>query len=77
MSGEKPWTMQEAVDFTGYAKSYLYKLMCQGRVPYYRPTGGRAVFNPDEIRAFMSRGRRSADYELADRADAILARGRA
>ncbi len=75
MIAEKPWTVDEAAAFMGYAKSYLYKLMSQGRVPYYRPTAGRAVFQPDEVRAFMSRGRRSAGYELSERADAMLVRG--
>ena len=73
----KPLTLDEAVEFTGFKKSYLYKLMHLGRIPYYRPTEGRAFFLESELRAFMFRGKRSADYELAEAADAALADGRA
>lgn len=68
----KPLSVDEAVAFTGYRKSYLYKLMHLGKIPYYRPSAGRAVFLEEDLRAFMLRGRHSADYELSAKADSIL-----
>lgn len=70
---KKPLTIDDAIAFTGYRRSYLYKLMSQGRIPYYRPTNGKAFFLQEDLEAFLLRGRRAADYELAAQADATLA----
>ncbi len=72
-ASDRPLSVNEAVAFTGNRKSYLYKLMHLGKIAYFRPTEGKAVFLEADLRAFMLRGRRSADFELADKADAILA----
>lgn len=69
---EKPLSVDEAAEFTGYRKSYIYKLMHLGEIPYYRPRGGKAIFLEEELRAFMLRGKRTAGYELAASADAML-----
>jgi excisionase family DNA binding protein len=70
-------SLQEAHNFTGYSKAYLYKLTCQGRIPHYKPQGGKIFFKQEELEAFLGRGRRAADYELAEKADAVVNRGRA
>jgi excisionase family DNA binding protein len=72
-----PLTIPEAAAFTGLKASYLYKLACLGKVPYYKPRGGRLYFTRADLEAFTLRGRRSADYELDGHADAFLDRGRA
>ena len=72
MNEGKPVTIDEASVYTGLAKSYLYKLTSLGKIPYYRPNGGRIFFKPADLENFVFRGRRSADYEVADHADAIL-----
>ncbi len=68
----KPVTIDEASAYTGLAKSYIYKLTHLGKIPYYRPNGGRLYFKPEDLEAFVFRGRKAADYELGDRAEAIL-----
>ena len=68
--------VNEAAAFLGYKRSYIYKMMHLGRIPYYRPNAGKAFFVQAELETFMLRGRRSADYELAARADALLLEGR-
>ena len=69
-------SITEAQVFTGYSKAYLYKLTCGGKIPHYKPMGGKVFFKREELEAFLSRGRRAADYELADKADAIVNRSR-
>ncbi|GHT83308.1 hypothetical protein FACS1894137_04060 [Spirochaetia bacterium] len=69
---QKPLTIDDAAQFTGLKRSYLYKLIHLGKVPCYKPTGGRVFFKQDELEAFIFRGKRSADYEIRAQADRIL-----
>jgi len=71
----KPLTLKEAATFTGYSPAYIYKLVHQKKIPCYKPEGGRVLFDPEDLKAFVYRGRQAADYELAAQADAILMAG--
>jgi len=56
-------TTDEASVFLCISKNYLYKLISQKRIPFYKPLGGRVYFKPTELEAFLFRNRQSADYE--------------
>jgi excisionase family DNA binding protein len=71
-SSQKPMSVVEASVYLGYSKAYLYKLIHEKKIPYYKPEGGRVFFKQAELEQFIFRGRKSADYELVDRADALL-----
>jgi excisionase family DNA binding protein len=73
---QKPMGVSEAAEFTGLKPSYLYKLIHLGKIPCYKPTGGRVFFKREELEQFVFRGKQSADYELATDADRALNRGR-
>jgi excisionase family DNA binding protein len=73
---QKPLSVTEAAEFLGLKPSYIYKLIYLGRIPHYKPTGGRVFFKQEELEAFVFRGRSSADYELLEKADGLLNRGR-
>ena len=60
---EKALTIEEAVQFTGLSRHYLYKLVHLRRIPYYKPLKGRLYFKPGELEAFLFRNRQAADYE--------------
>jgi excisionase family DNA binding protein len=68
----KPLGINEAAEFTGLSKAYLYKLVHLGKVPCYKPTGGRVFFKQSELEDFIFQGRQSADYELRDNAEKYL-----
>ena len=70
----KPLNVDEAAQFTGLSKAYLYKLVHMGKVPHYKPTGGKVFFKQSELEEFIFQGRRSADYELRAKADRQLAK---
>ena len=59
--------IDEAAEFTGYRKNYLYKLVHEKRIPHFKPGGlkGRLFFKREDLEAFLFRGRQSADYEEA------------
>ena len=65
---EKALTVEEAAEFTGLSRNYLYKLVHTRRIPYYKPLNGRLYFKPTELEAFIFRNRQSADYEGASNA---------
>ncbi|GHV64188.1 hypothetical protein AGMMS49587_16060 [Spirochaetia bacterium] len=73
---QKPLSISEAAEFTGLKTSYLYKLIHLGKIPCYKPTGGRVFFKQEELETFVFRGKHSADYEVSEAADRILLRGK-
>ena len=60
---EKALSVKEAAVFTGLTRNYLYKLVHQKKIPYYKPMGGRIFFKQDELEGFIFRKRQPADYE--------------
>jgi len=72
MDNQKILSIDDAAEFTGLKKSYLYRLTHQKRIPHYKPMGGRIFFKREELEAFIFRNRQSADYELSKMADAML-----
>jgi excisionase family DNA binding protein len=72
---QKPMGVTEAAEFTGLSKAYIYKLVHLGKMPCYKPWGGRVFFKQAELEQFTFRGRKSADYELLEEADRLLAGG--
>jgi excisionase family DNA binding protein len=73
---QKPLSVSEAAEFLGLSKAYLYKLVYLKKVPYYKPSGGRVFFKREELEQFIFRGRSAADYELSEKADRMLNRGK-
>lgn len=71
-----PFTLPEAAEYLGIKRSFLYKLTSQGRIPYFKPTGGKLYFTQEDLDSYLYRNRRAADYELQDRAEAALIGGR-
>ena len=45
---------QEAVEYTGFSASYLYKLTAQQKVPCYRPYGKMIFFRREELEKFLT-----------------------
>lgn len=51
----KPLTFAEACAYTGFSKSYLYKLTSAGRIPHYKPEGKRLYFDKGELDKWLLR----------------------
>jgi len=69
---DKPLTVAQAAEYTGYSPAYIYKLVHLKKIPCFKPESGRVLFAPEDLKRFVYRGRQAADYELAEQADAIL-----
>lgn len=72
-SSEKPLTFEEAADFLGLSKSYLYKLTATGQVACYKPSGKLLYFERADLLAWLRRNRRSSEVEIEQQALAHLA----
>ena len=42
-------SFSEAAEYTGFSRSYLYKLTSAGIIPHYKPTGKMLYFKKSEI----------------------------
>lgn len=49
----KPLSIDEACDYLGYTKSYVYKLTSSGVLPYSKPNGKKIFFDPGELNNWM------------------------
>lgn len=49
LSRKKVFTLDEVVKYTGYKKSYIYKLTSKNQIPYSRPSGGAIFFDKEDI----------------------------
>jgi len=61
-------TFDEAAQFTGLSKSYLYKLTSAQKVPHYKPSGKLVYFNRDELTAWLLQNRVQTTDEIAGQA---------
>lgn len=64
-------TMDEAAAYTGLSKSYLYRLVCKKRIPYYKSAGGKQnYFAKSELTGWLLKHRVSTVEEAQERAAA-------
>jgi excisionase family DNA binding protein len=60
---QKALSVDEAATFTGLSKNYIYKLVCQKKIPYYKPMNGRVFFRQEELEAFIFQNRQGPTFE--------------
>ncbi|MDR2150099.1 MAG: helix-turn-helix domain-containing protein [Spirochaetaceae bacterium] len=66
--------INKVMELSGYSRSYIYKLVYLKKIPCHRPTSGTLFFYESEIFDFLARNRQAADYEVSERANALLNR---
>jgi predicted DNA-binding transcriptional regulator AlpA len=69
---ETPIRIKAVMELTGFSRSYIYKLVHWRKLPCHKPTNGQLFFYESEILDFLSRGKQSADYEIEEKARAIM-----
>ncbi len=68
MTSKKVLTFDEAAQFTGLSKSYLYKLISTQRIPHFKPTGKLVYFDRVELEVWLSQNRVCTANELESKA---------
>lgn len=61
-------TAEEAANYMGISKSYLYKLTMMRKVPHFKPMGKMCYFNRLELEQWLQSNRISTDEELEQQA---------
>lgn len=74
LSQKEVLTLEEAVQFTGMSKSYMYKLTSTQKIPHYKPSGKMVYFNRDELQTWLLQNRVSTHDELESKAQAYCMR---
>jgi predicted DNA-binding transcriptional regulator AlpA len=69
---ERPIRINRVMELSGYSRSYIYKLVHWKKIPFRKPTNGRLFFYESEVLDFLERNRQAADYEVSEKASAIL-----
>ena len=65
---KKYLTVEEAAEYIGTTKNYLYKLTSNNKIPYYQPTGRKCLFKREELDVWIEKGRISTNDEIEQRA---------
>lgn len=62
-------TSDEAAQYMGISKSYLYKLTMRGEIPHYKPMGKMCYFNRAELEEWLQSNRVATAAEIAEQAN--------
>ena len=74
-------SLKEVAVYLGLTENYIYELVSQRKIPFYKPFGKKLMFNLDEVKATIegSKVESKASYSEIDVAanNLMLRRGRA
>ncbi|WP_142784657.1 helix-turn-helix domain-containing protein [Changchengzhania lutea] len=57
-------TFDEACDYTGISRSYLYKLTASGRIPHSKPNGKMLFFEKAKLVDWLLQNKRKSKREI-------------
>ena len=57
-------TFEEACDYTGISRSYLYKLTASGNIPHSKPNGKMIFFEKKKLNAWLLQNDRKSNDEI-------------
>ena len=73
LSQSEIWTINTFCAYTGYEKSYVYKLTSQRKIPHHKPSGGKTItFKKADVLEFMTANRIKTRGEISTEAEQII-----
>ncbi len=57
-------TLEEAVEYTGISRSYMYKLTARGEIPYSKPQGKLIYFSREKLDQWLLSNEHKSSMEL-------------
>lgn len=69
-------TLEEAAQYTGLKKSYLYKLTSEKKIPHYKPNGKNCFFRRTELEDWLTTNPVATVADLNGRAQAYCMRNK-
>lgn len=67
-----PLNLKQAAKWLKISTSYLYKLTCSKKIPYFKPMGKLCYFNKADLDAFIFRNRQGTEKELEAEANNFI-----
>ena len=68
ISNKKVLTFDEACDYTGLSRSYLYKLTSSGVIPHSKPNGKVIFFDKEKLDKWLLKNARKSADEIKEEA---------
>lgn len=68
VSNKTVLTFEEACDYTGISRSYLYKLTSSGDIPFSKPNGKIIFFSKEKLNVWLLQNSKKSNRELQDEA---------
>jgi excisionase family DNA binding protein len=65
-------TFDEACNYTGFAKSFMYKMTSTGKIPCYKPQGKMIYFERAELERWLLRNRITPANEIEEKASTYV-----
>lgn len=59
-------TFDEASDYTGISRSYLYKLTASGKIPHSKPNGKMVFFDKKKLVHWLLQHKREPELKITD-----------
>ena len=61
-------TVEDLINYTGFSRSYIYKLVHKNILPYYKPNGKTLFFQKKEIDSFLLNNKSESNAQTKQRA---------
>ncbi|MFD2826221.1 helix-turn-helix transcriptional regulator [Leeuwenhoekiella polynyae] len=68
LANKKVLTLEEACDYTGISRSYLYKLTSTGSIPHSKPGGKLIYFDIDLLNKWLLENQRKSHSQIEQEA---------
>ena len=68
-------TVKQASSLLGFSEKYIRKLVFLKKIPFYKPLGGKILFDREELERLVRASRVASNEDLAEKADALLNSG--
>ncbi|WP_416441295.1 helix-turn-helix transcriptional regulator [Leeuwenhoekiella sp. A16] len=68
LAQKKVLTLDEACDYTGISRSYLYKLTSTGNIPHSKPGGKLIYFDIDLLNKWLLKNQRKSPSQIKQEA---------
>jgi len=72
LSSKKILTVDELSEYSGFSKSYIYKLVARNEIPFSKPMGKTLFFEKDRIDEWLLQNSSKSDSELQKQADTYI-----
>lgn len=72
IANKKVLTFDEACEYTGISRSYLYKITSSGVIPYSKPNGKVIFFDKEKLDKWLLKNARKSADEIKEEALSFL-----